>query len=170
MFVTVDRKGGKPVDAAFRARIRNFIDQFRLAAYDLEIEAPIYVPLDIAFTVCVQPGYFRSSVKAALLDVFSSRQFPDGRLGFFHPDNFTFRQPVFLSTIVAAAMQVSGVRWIDTNDIPPAPNHFKRLGRAAQGETAAGEISLARLEIARLDNDPSQPENGKLEIFLDGGL
>ena len=48
MFVTVDRKGGKPVDAAFRARIRNFIDQFRLAAYDLEIEAPIYVPLDIA--------------------------------------------------------------------------------------------------------------------------
>ena len=170
MFVTVDRKGGKPVDAAFRARIRNFLEQFRLAAYDLEIEAPIYVPLDIAFTVCVQPGYFRSAVKAALLDVFSAGQFSDGHLGFFHPDNFSFGQPVFLSKIVAAAMQVSGVRWIDTNDIPPAPNHFKRLGRAAHGETAAGEISFARLEIARLDNDPSQPENGKLEIFLDGGL
>ncbi|HEX7288150.1 MAG TPA: putative baseplate assembly protein [Candidatus Angelobacter sp.] len=170
MFVTVDRKGGRPVDATFRARIRNFLEQFRLAAYDLEIEAPIYVPLDIAFTVCVQPGYFRSSVKHALLDVFSAREFPDGRRGFFHPDNFTFGQPVFLSKMVAAAMEAPGVRWVDTNDIPPAPNRFKRLGRTAQGETAAGEVAMARLEIARLDNDPSQPENGKLEIFLDGGL
>lgn len=170
MFVTVDRKGGQPADAAFRTRIRNFLEQFRLAAYDLEIETPVYVPLEIAFTVCVQPGYFRSSVKEALLDVFSARKFPDGRLGFFHPDNFTFGQPVFLSGIMAAAMRVPGVRWIDTNDTPPAPNRFKRLGRIAHGETAAGEIAIARLEIARLDNDPSQPENGKLEIFLDGGL
>lgn len=170
MFVTVDRKGGQPVDAAFRTSIRNFLEQFRLAAYDVEIEAPIYVPLDIAFTVCVQPGYFRSSVKQALLEVFSAREFPDGRRGFFHPDNFTFGQPVFLSKIVATAMQVPGVRWVDTNDIPPATNSFKRLGRTAQGETAAGEIRMARLEIARLDNDPSQPENGKLQISLDGGL
>ena len=170
MFVTVDRKGAQPVDAAFQERIRDFLEQFRLAGYDVEIEAPLYVPLDIAFTVCVAPGYFRSLVKTALLDTFSARDLADGRRGFFHPDNFTFGQPVYLSQIVAAAMGVSGVAWVDTNDIPPAPNHFRRWGQASHGETAAGLISMARLEIARLQNDPSQPENGKIDFFLEGGL
>lgn len=170
MFVTVDRAGGAPVDDAFRARARSFLEQFRLAGYDLEIEAPLFVPLDIAFGVCVAPGYFRSAVKAALLDVFSNRDLPGGQRGFFHPDNFTFGQPVYLSQVVSTAMQVPGVRWVDTNDIPPAQNHFKRWGQAAQGETAAGRIAMARLEIARLDNDPSQPENGKIDFFMEGGI
>jgi hypothetical protein len=170
MFITVDRKGGQPVDSAFRARMRDFLETFRLAGYDLEIEAPLFVPLDLAFTVCVEPGYFRSDVRKELLAIFSNRDLPDGRRGFFHPDNFTFGQPVYLSQIVAEVMRVPGVRWIDTNDILPAVNHFKRLGQAPHGETAAGRITMARLEIARLDNDPSDPENGKIDFFVEGGL
>jgi baseplate J-like protein len=170
MFVTVDRIGGLPADTSFCNQLRRFLEQFRLAGYDLEIESPKFVPLDIAFTVCVAPGYFPSNVKSALLDVFSNRVLPDGTLGFFHPDNFTFGQPVFLSKVVATAMRVPGVRWVDTDDVPPSPNHFKRWGQASRGETQAGEISLARLEIARLDNDPSQPENGKIDFFMEGGL
>ena len=170
MFVTVDRKGGQSVDATFRARLRNLLEQFRLAGYDLEIEAPRFIPLDLAFTVCVGLGYFRSAVRLALLDVFSNHDLPDGTRGFFHPDNLTFGQPVYLSQIVAQAMQVPGVKWIDTNDVPPAPNHFKRWGQAAHGETAAGRITMSRLEIARLDNDPNEPENGKIDFFMEGGL
>ncbi len=170
MFVTVDRVNGQPVDSSFRATIRSFLEQFRLAGYDLEIEAPIFVPLDIAFTVCVAPGYFRSAVELALLQTFSDQVLPNGQLGFFHPDNFTFGQPVYLSRVVAAAMGVPGVSWVDTNDIPPAPNHFKRWGQASHGETAAGRIAMARLEIARLQNDPSEPENGKIAFIMQGGL
>jgi len=170
MFVTVERVGGQPVDDPFRGRIRNFLETYRLAGYDLEIEAPKFIPLDIAFSVCVAPGYFRSTVKQALLEVFSNRILPNGQLGFFHPDNFTFGQSVYLSRIVATAMGVQGVRWVDTNDKPPSPNHFLRLGEVSHGETAAGKIALARLEIARLDNDPSQPENGKIDFFMEGGL
>jgi hypothetical protein len=170
MFVTVDRFGGLPVDADFRAQLRSFLEQFRLAGYDLEIESPLFVPLDIAFTVCVAPGYFPSTVKEALLQVFSNRTLPDGSLGFFHPDNFTFGQPVYLSQMVATAMQVPGVRWVDTDDVPPVPNHFKRWGQDSHGETQAGQISMARLEIARLENDPNQPENGKIDFFMEGGI
>ncbi|HYW47851.1 MAG TPA: putative baseplate assembly protein [Bryobacteraceae bacterium] len=170
MFVTVDRAGGQPVDAAFSEGLRAFLESFRLAGYDLEIEPPVFVSLDIAFTVCVSPGYFRSNVEKALYDTFSNRVLPDGTLGFFHPDNFTFGQPVYLSRIVAAAMAVAGVHWVDTDDTPPKPNHFQRWGQLPNGETAAGEIDFARLEIARLDNDPNQPENGKIEFFLEGGL
>src|SRR5262249_44370686 len=58
MFITVDRVGGAPVDAPFEEALTAFLDTFRLAGYDLEVDAPVYVPLDIAFTVCVLPGYF----------------------------------------------------------------------------------------------------------------
>lgn len=170
MFVTIDRASGLPVDAAFQAEILSLIDQFRLAGYDLEIDAPIFVPLDIAISVCVAPGYFQEDVQADLLEVFSNLVLPDGRRGFFHPANFTFGQPVYLSQVVATAMQVPGVLWVDTNDVPPAPNRFKRWGQASQGETAAGRISFSRLEIARLSNDPSQPENGKIEFLMEGGI
>ena len=170
MFITVERKAGGSVDPQFRDNIRDFLEQFRLAGYDVEIEAPIFVPLDIAFTVCVAPGYFRSAVKSALFDAFSNRILPDGTRGFFYPDEFTFGQPVFLSRLVSAAMQVPGVRWVDTNDIPPAPNRFRRWGQPAHGETQAGRIAMAPLEIARLDNDPNRPENGRIDFFMDGGL
>jgi predicted phage baseplate assembly protein len=178
MFVTVERTNGEPVDAGFRADVSSFLEQFRLAGYDVVIEAPIFVPLDIAFTVCVATGYFRSAVEAALLDIFSSRILANGRQGFFYPDRFTFGQPVYLSQIIAAAMQVPGVSWINTSDQPivvnglstPSPNHFQRWGQAAQGEITAGRISMARLEIARLDNDPSEPENGRIQFFMEGGL
>jgi hypothetical protein len=170
MFVTVDRKGSQPVDDAFRATVRNFLEQFRLAGYDLEIEAPLFVPLAIQFTVCVAPGYFRSAVEAALLDVFSDRRLPDGRSGFFYPGNFTFGQPVYLSQVVAAAMQVPGVRWVNTSDVPPQPNYFRRWGQPSQGETAAGRIPMDRLEIARLSNDPNNQENGGIQFLMEGGV
>jgi baseplate J-like protein len=178
MFVTVERTNGQPVDATFRATVSSYLQQFRLAGYDVEIEAPTFVPLDIAFTVCVATGYFRSAVEAALLAAFSNGVLPNGQLGFFNPDNFTFGQPVYLSQVVATAMQVPGVGWVDTNDATttvngvtvPSPNHFQRWGQASQGETAAGLIAMARLEIARLDNNPSEPENGRIQFFMEGGL
>jgi len=170
MFLTVDRQAGLPVDADFEAELRVFLERFRLAGQDVEIDGPHFVPLDLAFTVCVEPGYFRSNVKEALLETFSNREFPGGRRGFFHPDNFTFAQTVYLSQIVAAAMQVPGVRWVDAEVVPAKPNRFKRWGQPQRDEFDKGQIDIGRLEIARLDNDPNAPENGKIEFFMEGGL
>ena len=169
IFVTVDRKNGLPVDSAFRDTVRGFLERYRLAGYDLEIEAPVFVPLDIAFGVCVAPGYIRSAVEQALYDAFSTRQRPDGTKGFFYPGNFTFGQPVYLSRIVAAAMDVPGVRWVDTSFSPLGLHRFRRWGQPSQGELAAGEISMDRLEIARLDNDPNLHENGRISFVMEGG-
>lgn len=170
VFITVDRRGGLPVHAAFEEELVAFLDRFSLAGYDLEIEPPQFVPVELAFTVCVAPGYVRADVKEALLAVFSNSIRADGSRGFFHPDEFTFGQPLHLSRIVAAAMAVPGVESVDTDDTPPRRNRFKRYGEPSRGETAAGRIQPARLEILRLDNDPSVPENGRLELFMEGGL
>jgi len=166
MFVTVQRRGGTPVDDVFKASVRSFLEPLRMAGFDLEVEAPIFVPLDIGFTVHVAPGYFQSDVNELLLQTFSNREWSGGR-GFFHPDNFTFGQPVFLSRIVAAAMQVPGVLWVDTTATPP--NRFQRFGEAPHGELEAGRIDMARLEIARLDNDPNEAENGRIAFFMESG-
>ena len=175
MFLTIDRKGGFGMDDAFEAQLRQFLEKYRLAGQDLEIEGPSYVPLDISFGVCVQPGYFRNDVEEALLETFGSTDLPDGRRGFFHPDNFTFGQRVYLSELLAKAMQVPGVRWVNTETKDnqtkkPTGNRFKRWGQPAHGELEQGWIEIGRLEIARLDNDPNAPENGKLEFIMEGGL
>jgi hypothetical protein len=170
IFLTVDRKGGLPVDAEFEDELREFLERYRMAGQDLEIDGPRYVSLDLAFLVCVEPGYFAANVKAALLERFSNRVLPNRTVGFFHPDNFTFGQPVFLSQIVAKAMAVPGVRWIDTAAGKGKPTRFQRWGEPAHGELAKGQIDMGRLEIARCDNDPSRPENGRLEFIMEGGL
>jgi hypothetical protein len=162
-FVTVDRKGGRRVDAAFESELRAFLERFRLAGYDLEVDGPRFVPLDIALTVHVSEGYIRGNVKQALLETFSNRDLPDGRRGFFHPDNYTLGQPVYLSQVVAAAMKVPGVAWV-------LPGRFQRWGETPRGEIQEGRISFDRLEIARLDNDPDAADNGRLELYMEGGL
>jgi hypothetical protein len=163
MFITVDRKGGRAVSAEFETELRQFLEKYRLAGHDLEIDAPRYVPLDIAMTVCLQPGYARSAVKQALLEKFSRDDLAGGGRGFFHPDNLTFGQTIYLSQLIAAAMELPGVEWVEAT-------RFQRWGQVAHGELADGRIKLGHLEIARLDNDPSAPENGKIEFTMEGGL
>ena len=165
MFITVDRRGGKPVTAEFEQDLRRFLERFRMAGYDLEIDGPRYVALDVVLDVCVLPGYLRSIVKQGLLDAFGTRELVDGSRGFFHPDNYTFGQAVYLSQIIARAMQVTGVQSVDV----PADG-FKRFGQAPHGELDAGFVAIHRLEIARVDNDPSLPENGRIDFVLKGGL
>ncbi|HEY8209188.1 MAG TPA: putative baseplate assembly protein [Myxococcaceae bacterium] len=170
LLITVDRRGGHPVDEPFASDLAAFLERFRLAGFDLRIEGPTFVALDVAMTVSVAAGHLASSVRAALLDVFSNRDLPDGRRGFFHPDQFTFGQSVYLSHLVAAAMAVSGVDWVDTEEALDKPNHFRRWGQPSRGEWEAGAMTLDRVEIARLDNDPNQPENGRVDFIMRGGL
>jgi hypothetical protein len=169
VFLTVDRRGGLPVDAEFEAELVAFLERFPLAGYDLEVEPPRFVPLDIAFSACVAPGHIRAHVRRALLDALGSRALPAGGRGFFHPDNFTFGQPVYLSRLVAAAMAVPGVQRVDTVPLPSKRHRFQRWAEPARGEWDEGLIRMGRLEIARLDNDPSLPEHGHLEVFVEGG-
>jgi hypothetical protein len=170
MFVTIDRTGGRPVDREFEDEIRAWIDCFKLAGHDVEIEPPRFVPLDIALRVCVDRNYTRSEVKRVLLDVFSSHDLPDGRRGYFHPDNFTFGQPVCLSHVIATAMEIDGVRWVSVDETASPPGRFQRWGEKPRGEIAQGFVDIGRLEIAQLDNDPNAQENGKIEFYMEGGL
>lgn len=170
IFLAVDRKGGLPVDDDFKAELIRFLEHYRMAGHDIEIEAPRFVPLDIAMTVHVKPNYLGTAVSSALKDSFGNTDLPRGERGFFHSDNFTFGQPVYLSEIVATAMKVPGVSWVDTDDTSPKQNRFKKWGEKPEKELEEAIIKTARLEIVRIDNDPNAPQNGNIEFFMEGGL
>jgi len=163
VFLNVDRLGGRTVDEEFKAELRSHLERYRLAGHDLEINGPRFVPLEVELFVCVLPNYFRSDVRAVLLDILSARQLPDGRQGLFHPDRFTFGQSVYLSTVQAAVQGVEGVRYVEVKK-------FTRFGSGgAFAGLEGGQLTIGRLEIARLDNDPNFPENGVLRLTLEGG-
>jgi hypothetical protein len=164
MFVTIDRFGGRLVDPAFETEIRQFLEPFRMAGYDLEIDAPRYAPLDLSLTICVLDHHDKAVVELALREALGSGTLADGSLGFFHPDNFTFGEPVYLSQVLARSAAVPGVSRIVGVDA------FQRYGEDPHGEIEQGLVPVNRLEIAQLDNDPSDPERGTLTLTMQGGI
>jgi hypothetical protein len=157
IFLTIDRQNGRDVDAPFKQKLRACLERYRMAGQDLEIDTPRFVSIELAITVCVKPGYLFEHVEQALLDVLSNRTLPDGRRGVFHPDNFTFGQPVYLSAVYAAAARVAGVDSILITT-------FQRQGIDSDEALNSGRLEVGRLEIARLDNDPDFPERGALAV------
>jgi hypothetical protein len=142
--------------------IKEYLYPYRRIGHDLAVAWAQYVPLDIALEVCVEPGFLRGHVKAALLDLFSNRVLSDGRRGLFHPDNLSFGDGIYLSRIVAAAQAVPGVESV-------AVTKLERFGEGQNHEIENGILPLGPLEVARLDNDPSFPENGVLTLKMAGG-
>jgi hypothetical protein len=170
VFISVDLAQGAALTPEVEANIAAWVARHRLAGYDVEIDPPIYVPLSIDLEACAAPGYFAADVEQAILETLDSRVHPDGSLGFFHPDNFSFGQPLYLSKFYAAVASVAGVQsaavtaFARRNDADPPPQR-----PITRRDLENGAIAVGPLEILRLDNDPSQPENGILQVKVRGG-
>ena len=162
VFMTVDPFRGRELDQRLEDDLAARVERYRMAGHDLEFDAPRYVPLEVELFVCVAPEYFRSDVKARVLETLSNRDLPDGRRGLFHPDNFTFDQTIYLSPILAAVHDVAGVS-------SASFVKFQQQGADTRRYIDDGKLKLGRLEVARLDNDPSVPDRGVLRIRLGGG-
>jgi hypothetical protein len=166
VFVTADRFGNAPVDAAFRGSLRGWLERYRMAGYDVAVDAPVFVPVELALFVCVLPGHFRSdvarAVRAALTGAGATGAATGAASPLFHPDRLTFGQPVHLSAVLAAVHAVAGVQSVQVR-------RFQRQRQPATNGIAAGVLPMGRLEIARLDDDPNHPERGVLDLDFGGG-
>jgi hypothetical protein len=162
IYVTIDRYGGKPIDKDFKEKVKGILDKYRLCGCDVEVSDPLYVPLEIVATVNVSQSSLRDEVERSLLETFSSRTMPDGRKGFFHPDNFTFGQPVFLSKICAIGAKIDGV-------ISFSVDVFKRTDKKDRSGIEEGVIKIGPYEIFQLENDSNYPERGRITFNMIGG-
>jgi hypothetical protein len=163
--VTVDALAARADDPAVPAAVLTLLEGRRLAGRDVESARPVYAPLHLELFACVAPAFERSDVERRLAAALSARDLGGGRTGFFHPDRFTFGQPLFLSDVVAAAMAVTGVSWVEMR-------RFSRLGAPASATAAAlaaGRIDVQPREVLRCDSDPNDPEAGRVDLVLGGG-
>ncbi len=161
VFLSIDPRGTTVVSPQLHDDLLAWMTRFTQAGYDLELQQPIYVPLELLIDVCADRYHFRHDVEAAVLEALAT---------FFAPDNFTFGQKLYLSELYAAVTVADGVdsatvrRFARLRDDDPVP--ARPLTRA---NVDRGYIDADRLEILRLDNDPSLPENGSLAINMGGG-
>jgi len=160
--VITSARGQTRLDERFRKHVLDSLTRYRLAGYDLEIRSARYVPLDVAIEICAKPGYFRGDVAQAVSVALSAGRRRGQAAGLFDPANFTFGEPVYLSRIYAAVERVDGVESATVTVFHPH-------GREPALELANGSIPIGAWEIARLDNDPSNMENGTLTLTVGGG-
>jgi hypothetical protein len=160
--VVIDPVGSEEADQALIDGVTAYLEGYRRMGHDLLVVPAHYVSLHIEMTICVQPHYLRGHVEAALIDLFSNRILPNGKRGYFHPDNLTFGEGIAVSKLVALAQSVPGVQSVKVS-------RLERLFEGPNGELEQEFLPLRLMEIARLDNDPSFPENGKLVFKMEGG-
>jgi predicted phage baseplate assembly protein len=169
--VAIDPIGSEVADSELITEVTSYLEPFRRMGQDLLVSPAHYVPLKVALTVCVLPNYLRGHVEAAVLDALSNRTLPDGTLGFFHPDNLTFGDAVYVSSLLAAVQAVPGVQNVMVTEL-----ERYEISEAAAGADMSGEelppnsaLILGPLDIPQLDNDPNFPENGVLILNVRGG-
>jgi hypothetical protein len=162
VFLTVERESGIALDPQFEAQLTRFMEQFRMAGQDLEIESARLVPLEIEMRVCVLPEYFVADVRRSLLDVFNDRVLPDGNLGLFHPDKLDLGQTIYLSPLYAAAQALDGVQSVSIST-------FQRQDHPGDEGLTKGFLTPGRTEVFVLANDPNFPGNGVFTLIMDGG-
>jgi len=143
-------------------QIEDYLRPYRRIGHDIDVRPAEYVPLDVAIKVCIAPTYLQGHVKAALLDAFSDRVLPGGKLGFFHPDNLTFGTDIYVSALIATAQALPGVVSVQVT-------RLQQQFAAANGELENGILSLGPFRIAQLENDPNYPDRGVLKITVVGG-
>jgi predicted phage baseplate assembly protein len=137
--------------------VRCSLHRYRKIGHDLSVSAAVLVPLELALCIEVKPDYITGHVRAALLKTLGS-----GPGGYFDPDRLTFGTPIRVSSIVAAAASVPGVL---SADVTALERLFGPPGNALD----SGVLTIRPLEVAQLDNDPTRPENGRLDLTVVGG-
>ncbi len=157
-FHLIEQLALPPVNKTLTPRrlLRVLIEQNRMVGSEVFLETAKSAPVTFVLSVRAKKGYFRSEIKQALHQVFTSDQ-----RGFFEPGRLGFGEDLFASDIIEAAMTVEGVE-------VACLNRFKRVG-AYPDRTADGVIEIAEDEFALCRNDPEKPFDGTYRIVIHAG-
>lgn len=143
-------------DLTARHLLRVMIEQNRMIGSEVFLETAKQAAITFALSVRAKKGYFRSELKQALSQVFTS---DEG--GFFEPGRLGFGEDLFASDIIEATMAVEGVE-------VACLNRFKRVG-AYPDRTVAGVIEIAEDEFVLCNNKRTEPEYGTYRISVHAG-
>jgi hypothetical protein len=145
-----------PVTTALtgRAILRPLIETRRLIGTEVILANAKAASVAVTLSIRAKPGYFRSELRQALAEVFSS---DEG--GFFAPGRLRFGEALYASDIVEAATGVEGVA-------VACLNQLRRVGNMFPDLTAEGVIPVAADEYIRCMSDRTRPEEGWIRISI----
>jgi hypothetical protein len=199
IFVSVDLKGEDRKNSSAIVdgsdlfdRIRKYLERIKMIGYEVQIEEAKYVPIEIRITVYLQKYLDSQTVRDRIRNSLTNADnIVDGTKGLFHPDNFTFGDPVYASKIYEVLKKTSEVKYgiittfmrrrsnsetVNSKDVvesssPPPPSHPSseiNVDHTTDKETKRnlelGYIPVNEDEIITIDSDPSRPENGILSL------
>ncbi|MBG1269466.1 hypothetical protein F8S12_25350 [Nostoc sp. WHI] len=162
VFTTPDPLGSEAFTIEQHTELIDLLNRYRLAGYESYVPSPRYVSLDLEIRVCARPDAFRGDVEADLLVVLSATKFPNGRIGFFWADRWSFGQPLERSALEAAIQQAYGVAGV-------VSIRYRQRGITSNDQPLPETFVIPLDAILRVDNDNSRPERGSLNIIVEGG-
>ncbi|HEX6086068.1 MAG TPA: baseplate J/gp47 family protein [Thermoanaerobaculia bacterium] len=155
IFTTADPKGSGTTTTDQRIKLAQLLDRYRMAGRDVATPLADYAALDVEIVVCATPEAYRGDVEESLREVLLGK-------GFFAHDNFTFGTPLYRSALEAAVQSARGVSGVVTIKV-------RRRGHHQQPVHLPSVFRVGKHEILRVDDDPSFPENGSLNLIVRGG-
>lgn len=158
--IAIDPVGRTDLPDELRQNVARHLEAVRLIGEDLEIREPHYVPLEITVRLCIHPDYWPEDVRFYLEQEFSEGYTPDGRQGFFHPDRWTFGQPLRASEIIGRIHLIEGGEHVLSVTM-------KRWN--APSSEVSDTVSVRVNEIIRVRNDPDHMEDGFITFDPQGG-
>lgn len=158
----IDPQGTTTLDPPLRRAVAGHLEAVRLIGEDLEIRPPRFVPLAIDVSLCLHPDFWPQDVRFVLEQEFSDGYTPDGRRGFFHPDEWTFGQPLHRSRIEGRLQAIAGVEHV-------IGITMHRFHDAAPAVAAPPILEVAFDEIIEVRNDPDHQELGAIHFDIQGG-
>jgi hypothetical protein len=158
--VTIDPAGTEVLTPELRQRVAGWLEAVRLLGEDLEIRPPRFVPLVVRISLCASPDTWPEDLRFVLAQEFSTGFTPDGRMGFFHPDAWSFGQALRVSQIEGRLQGIPGVEHVIRIDLSrfdaPTPGH-------------ARDLEVGPSEIIQVHDDPDHMELGSIDFDIQGG-
>jgi hypothetical protein len=150
----------EPTIGQFTA-LTQLLDQRRLAGYESYALPPRYVSIDLQVTVYGQSSAFAGDVQAAVLARLQPGSLPGGGTGFFDHSQWGFGRALESSALLAAIQACPGV-------VGVYQVSYRERGAQIDWTALPETLTFAADQILRVDNDPSRPEAGSLQVTVQG--
>ena len=158
-FVTPDPLGSFTLSEERRAELEGLMDCVRQAGREVHVLDPVFVDIDLEIALCIEPGAYFGQVQERVILALTGPVRFGAPLPFFHPDNFTFGDPLYRAELEAAIHAVPGVLAVEEI-------RLRRRGQTDYELFTATSIEVGSDRILRLRNDPRRPDQGSLRVRL----
>ncbi len=161
-FVTPDPKGTYEISPLRQQAAQAQLNRFRQAGREAYVCQPVYATLDFVIQICVAPTAYPGEVKERVLAALLGSHGPQGSVGFFSPDHYSFGTPLYRSQLEKAIQDVEGVNAV-------LSIHFRRRGWFDWRPLRELIYQVGDDEVIRVENDRDFPERGSVKLVMKGG-